>query len=210
MNVEIENLKLEILTMKIIRVHKKISLKVLQEIGILLRNGGVIVYPTDTAYAMGGIFDNAKVIKKILQMKKRKDAKFTLIASDIRQVEKLFSLNTFEKKLAKKYWPGPLSLVISKKYAVRVPKNACARSLARIAQCPLIASSANISGKDSPFSIREFLQQHKNNPNKPEYILDYGKLIRKKPSTIVKVNTIGTIKIIRKGEIPMLHLLRPI
>ena len=168
------------------------------------------MYPTDTAYAMGGIFDNAKVVKKILQMKKRKDAKFTLIASDIRQVEKFFPLNKFEKKLAKKYWPGPLSLVVSRKYAVRVPKNALARELARIAQRPLIASSANISGKNPPFSIREFLKQHKNNPNKPEYMLDCGKLIRKKPSTIVKVNIIGTIKIIRKGEISRLHLLIPI
>lgn len=187
--------------MKIIRIHKKISLRVLQEIGILLRSGGVIVYPTDTAYAIGGAFDNKKVIKKILQIKKRNDTKFTLIASDIRQVEKFFPLHTFEKKLAKKYWPGPLSLVVSKKYAVRVPKNACARELARVAQRPLIATSANISGKNSPFTIAVFLKQHKNNPNKPECILDYGKLIRKKPSTIVKVSVAGTIKIIRAGAI---------
>lgn len=197
--------KLKIYVMKIIRVRKKISQKVLQEIGILLRGGGVIVYPTDTVYALGGVFDNVGVIKKILQIKKRKDTKFTLIASDMRQVEKFFPLNTFEKKLVKKYWPGPLSLVVSKKYAVRVPKNACARQLARVAQRPLIASSANITGKDSPLSIREFLQQHKNNPYVPKCIADGGKLTRKKPSTIVKVNKTGTIKIIRKGATPFIE-----
>ncbi len=198
-------------SMKFITIHNNIFPKdTLSDIKKILKSGGVIVYPTDTAYAIGGVFDNAKVIKKILQIKKRKDVKFTLIASDIRQVEKFFQLNTFEKKLAKKYWPGPLSLVVSNKYAVRVPKNALARELARIAQCPIIATSANISGKDSPFSIREFQKQHKNNQYAPECIIDSGKLIRKKPSTIVKVNAIGTIKIIRKGAIPKLHLLRPI
>ena len=49
------------------------TLKNIKTAGIILKKGGVIVYPTDTAYALGGIFDNKKVIKKILKIKKRKD-----------------------------------------------------------------------------------------------------------------------------------------
>ncbi len=111
-----------------------------------LKRGGVIVYPTDTAYGLGGFFNSRKVAAKILKIKKRKDEKFTLIAADLKQVNKYFKLNKLQLKLAKKYWPGPLSLVVSKKYAVRVPDNIIARKLARRAGRPLIATSANISG----------------------------------------------------------------
>ena len=132
--------------------------------GRILRFGGVIVYPTDTAYALGGIFDNKKVIKKILAIKKRKDDKFTLIASSQKQVEKFFILNTLAKKLAKKYWPGPLSLVVSKKYAVRVPDSAIARKLARLAGKPLIATTANVHKKQTPYSAREVAKSFSPSP----------------------------------------------
>jgi len=137
------------------------------EVGELLRLGGVIVYPTDTAYALGGIFDSKIVVKKILAIKKRKDNKFTLIASSEYQVEKFFSLNAIAKKLAKKYWPGRLSLVVSKKYAVRVPDNTIARKLARLAGKPLIATSANMHGGETPYSIKEIVESFSPSPARP-------------------------------------------
>src|SRR3989344_4494166 len=85
----------------------------------ILKKAGVIVYPPDTAYALGGFFNSAKVIKKVLKIKGRRDDKFTLVASSISQVKRFFKLNALQKKLASRFWPGPLSIVVSSKYAVR-------------------------------------------------------------------------------------------
>ena len=160
----------------------------------ILKFGGVIVYPTDTAYALGGIFDDKKVIKKILKLKKRKDEKFTLVASSISQVRKFFKLNKKELELARKYWPGSLSIVVSDKYAIRVPDNEVARKLARGAGKPIIATSANISKQATPYEAK--------NAVKADLILDAGTLKNKKTSTIVKVEN-GEIKIIRKGAVKL-------
>lgn len=179
--------------------------------GRILRAGGVIVYSTDTAYALGGIFDNKKVIKKVLKIKQRKDDKFTLIASSSYQVEKHFKLNSVQKKLAKKFWPGPLSLVVSKKYAVRVPNNSIARKLARLAGKPLIATSANIHGKKTSYNIKNVLQivgaglvpaQKVKKDITPNLILDAGTLPKRKTSTIVEVKK-NKIHVIREGAIKM-------
>src|SRR3989344_2663155 len=97
------------------------TLKDIAQAARVVRDGGVIVYPTDTAYALGGIFNSPSVIGRILQIKQRQDKKFTLLASSLQQVEKFFRLTAAQKKLAEKHWPGPLSLVVSGRFAVRVP-----------------------------------------------------------------------------------------
>ena len=168
----------------------------------ILRGGGVIVYPTDTAYALGGIFNLAKVTKKILRIKKRKDEKFTLVASDFSQVQKFFKLNSKEKKLGKKYWPGPLSIVVSKRFAVRVPKNKIAQKLALEVGRPLIATSANISGSQTLYDSEDIIRQFKNKKNQPDLILNIGRLPKIKTSTIVEVFK-KEIKIIRKGSVKL-------
>lgn len=165
----------------------------------ILKHGGVIVYPTDTAYALGGFFNSPKVIKRILKIKKRTDNKFTLIASSLSQVEKFFKLNRTQKQLAKKCWPGPLSIVVSSRFAVRVPDHKIAQNLAKAAGKPLIATSANLSGEQTLYSSDEIIKQFKNKKNQPNLILATGRLRKVKTSTIVQVRT-NKIKILRQGE----------
>lgn len=208
--------------MKIIKPNKSNIKQAVQ----VLKRGGVIVYPTDTAYALGGRFNSKKVTKLILDIKKRRDEKFTIIASSLYQVKKFFKLNSLEIKLAKKYWPGPLSIVVSVKFAVRVPKNKIARDICRQVGTPLIATSANITGTKTQYNSKEIIKQFNNKKNprldsrlsespastqrgenakrtarqEPELIIDAGKLKKTKTSTIVKVKS-GKIKILRKGGI---------
>ena len=177
----------------LIKVHpKNPQVKIIRHATEILKSGGVIVYPTDTAYALGGIFDNKKVTKKILELKKRKDEKFTLIASSLNQVEKFFNLNKLQLQLAKKHWPGPLSIVVSNKFAVRVPKCKIAQQLAKGAGNPLIATSANLTGEQTPYNVSKVVQA--------DLILDTGKLKKNKPSTIVRVNN-NKIKVLRQGGV---------
>lgn len=177
----------------------------LKQAGELLRRGGIVVYPTDTAYAIGCTFRNQAAIKKIMALKGRTDPKFTIIASSQYQVEKYFTLTTAQKKLAIKFWPGALSIVINTTMAVRVPDHAIARSLARRAGEPLIATSINISGQSPVYSIAELkkrfpkLFQHIQNPPDSMYI-DAGVLKPQPPSTVVECVS-NTYTIHRQGKI---------
>lgn len=151
-----------------------------------LRSGGVIVYPTDTAYGLGGAFDSPAVTRKILQIKQRRDPKFTLVASSRSQVEKFFKLNSLQKKLAQRYWPGPLSIVVSNRFAIRVPASRIARMLCRRLGKPLIATSANLSGQPAIYQATVVISQFANKKNQPELIIDAGRLPRRKTSTVVQ------------------------
>lgn len=147
-----------------------------------LRAGGIIIYPTDTAYAIGCIYNNTAAIKRIMQIKGRRDPKFTIIASSLYQVEKNFKLNTLQRQLAKQYWPGPLSIVVTKRFAVRVPNHKIARALARRAGVSLLATSFNKSGKPAVYDLEgNWLDHH------DIFIIDAGKLPKRQPSTVVEV-----------------------
>ncbi len=166
----------------------------------ILKNQGVIVYPTDTAYALGGIFDSKKVTEKILKIKKRKDEKFTLISSGFNQADKFFKLSLPQKKLAKKHWPKPLSIVVSKRFAIRVPLEKISRNLAKSAKRPLIATSANISGQETLYDSKEIIKRFKNKKNQPDLIIDLGRLKKVKTSTIIACKN-DKIEILRQGSV---------
>ncbi|MFH0819048.1 MAG: L-threonylcarbamoyladenylate synthase [Patescibacteria group bacterium] len=173
-----------------------------QAVGIL-KQGGIVIYPTDTAYAIGCKFKNRTGINKILRIKKRKDKKFTLIASSLYQVEKFFKLNSCQRKIAKKYWPGPVSIVVSNNFSVRVPKNNIARQLAKSAGEPIIATSLNISGEATIYNLEKIQYtalQKKINHEQIE-IVDSGSLTKRKPSAIIQCFTNNKIKILRHGPI---------
>lgn len=172
----------------------------IQEAVEILRRGGTVVYPTDTAYALGGMFDSKKVTKNILAIKNRTDEKFTLICSSLNQVKKFFKLDNFSLKLAKKYWPGPLSIVVSDKFAVRVPANKLARILAQRAGKPLVATSANLSGNNNLYNSAKVIEEFEGRQYQPDLIIDAGILPKIKPSTLVKVEGLK-VKVIRIGLI---------
>lgn len=186
--------------MEIVKISSKNFSSVIIRAVKILKQGGVIVYPTDTAYALGGFFDSRAVTKKILQIKGRTDKKFTVIAAHAPQAQKYFKLSKKEIAVAKKFWPGPLSIVVSPRFAVRVPDSHIAQVLAKRANRPLIATSANISGTQTLYSARAVYKQFANKKNRPEFIIDVGRLPKKPTSTLV---TIGAkkITILRPGPI---------
>lgn len=172
----------------------------ISEAAKVLKSGGVIVYPTDTAYALGGIFNSVKVKNKILKIKNRRDDKFTIIASSLNQVENFFKLSDRQRKIAKKHWPAALSVAVSPKYAVRVPKNEIAVKLSRLAGSPLIATSANLSGNATLYDSLKIIKEFKDKKNQPDLIIDFGRLKKIKTSTIIKVYK-DNIDILRQGSV---------
>ncbi len=189
----------------------------------IVKNGGVIIYPTDTAYALGADPHNKKAVARIYKIKGRfKSKPLPVIAASLSMVRRFFKLNNHELELVKKYWPGPLSLILEfriKNYelrklhsnilqnvgmtslAVRVPDEPTARRLSKLLGGPIVSTSANISGAGECYSAQEVYQQFKNKKYQPDLILDGGKLLRRQPSTIIKVGKKGKILVLRKGPI---------
>lgn len=179
-----------------------------QKIVKILKRGGVIVFPTDTAYGLAADYFSPRALKKVFEIKQRlKEKKVALIASNLKQVKKYFCLNTKELTLAKKYWPGPLTLILRlknrrKKIGVRVPDSKIARALAGHFKKPVTATSANLSGRPDCYSARAVKNQFKGKKTKPDLIINAGRLKKIKPSTIALVEK-NKIKIIRQGPIKL-------
>jgi len=170
----------------------------------ILKGGGVVVYPTDTAYGLGGIFNKKKVVSRVLKIKNRTNKKFTVICSDLLQAKKFFKLKPSEMILAKRYWPGPLSIAVSFQFAIRVPKNKVARELAQKVGQPLIATSANLSGKKDQYLALAVFKEFKNKKHQPDLIVNAGRLKTVKPSTLVKIVK-NKVVVLRQGPVKIAH-----
>lgn len=173
-----------------------------------IKRGKIIVYPTETCYGIGCDATNAKSCKKIFEIKRRpKEKMLPIIVANLKMAKKYVYFNKDALKLAKQFWPGPLTLLLRKKgkisnyvaiekVAVRVSSNEIARLISLKSNLPIVATSANISGYKNNYSIKEVLDQKVY----ADIYIDYGKLSKVKPSTIYDVEE---RKLIREGPISL-------
>ncbi|MBU1160396.1 threonylcarbamoyl-AMP synthase, partial [Patescibacteria group bacterium] len=151
---------------KIIKINpNKPEISKIKTAAKILKQGGLVAFPTDTVYGLGADAFNVHAVKKIFQVKKRLTNKplIILIANKktVYKLAKNVSINA--KKLINKFWPGPLTIVFKKSQIVpeiitgnldtvgiRMPDNKIALNLIKEAKTPIVATSANISGKLSP------------------------------------------------------------
>jgi len=176
----------------------------------VLKAGGVIVFPTETSYGLGCDATNAKAVRLVFELKGRPEGKGTpLIVDSLATAEKWGVFSGSAKKLAKMHWPGPLTLVVpvkgkivsdvlqDKTVALRVSSHSIARALAKGLGKPLVATSANLSGRPPCYSVTAFLKQI---PEGFDGIVDAGSLPKRKPTTLAKV--VGDkVEVLRQGKI---------
>ena len=183
---------------------KRLEREKLEEARKVIENGGLVIFPTETAYGIAADVTDREAIGKVYEAKQRPRSKgLTAIVSSLSQAERYAQLSDEEKKLIEKFMPGPLTLVAEKKetvpdtlnedFAFRIPDSKIARGLAK--DKPITATSANISGEETSYSVenisRELLQ-------KADMILDVGKLSSSQTSTVAEVNN-SEIVIHRRG-----------
>lgn len=138
---------------------------VLTEAAEILKNGGLVAFPTETVYGLGANGLDEKACKRIYEAKGRpSDNPLILTIGDLDGLYKIVGKVTENaKKIINAFWPGPITLVLPKAdcvpetvtggldtVAVRYPSNKIARELIKIAGIPVAAPSANSSGKPSP------------------------------------------------------------
>ncbi|MBI4457894.1 threonylcarbamoyl-AMP synthase [Candidatus Uhrbacteria bacterium] len=193
----------------------RLDAKILKNVVNIIRRGGVVAYPTDTAYGLAVDPANPGALKKLFAIKGRGENKSSpLISASYAQALKVGRLAGLARTLAKKYWPGPLTIVLplaprhglarlacgaDDTVAIRVPASGWARALARKLGRPITSTSANLSGQPSAYSGRAVKRSFDKARLQPDMILDAGPLPRRKPSTIVRVGAQG-VEILRRGS----------
>ena len=186
------------------------SQEAVADCALLIKRGGVVIYPTDTIYGIGCDPYNDLSVRRIFTIKGRDEKKpLPILTSSIDEAERLVSLGRPGRMLAERYWPGALTIVApmidyrisprvmagSSSLAVRVPANNCVLLLLR--HCIyLVGTSANLSGERTMKSAQEVL-----NSGLEGYdaLLDGGTVDKGVESTIVSVD--GKPKILREGAI---------
>jgi L-threonylcarbamoyladenylate synthase len=166
-----------------------------------LRQGLLIVFPTDTAYALGADIFNVQALEAVQRLKGRSAPKpLALIASDLAQVEQFTEVTPSERLLAERYWPGPLTILFQPREAItkqvtigqsrvgiRVPNSTVARTIAAKLGRPVVATSANLTGEVAPYSTAVIVQAFQGRSDAPVVLLDAGELSVVPPSTIVEL-----------------------
>jgi len=140
----------------------------------IIKRGGIVAFPTETVYGLGADAFNPLAVARIFEAKRRPyfDPLIVHVAnpSDVEELVKGIPSNA--KKLTKRFWPGPLTVVLLKReevpdivtaglpsVAIRMPKHKMALSLIKLADCPIAAPSANLFGYSSPTTAEHVREQ---------------------------------------------------
>ena len=196
--------------------HIKITDTVAQEKDLaraaaILRSGGLVVFPTETVYGLGGNATRDEAAKKIYAAKGRpSDNPLIIHIADPTDAEQYAVTNALYYRLAKAFMPGPLTVILPRKntipksttggldsVAVRCPSHPVAHRLIELCGVAIAAPSANLSGKPSPTSAAHVAQDM---DGRVDMILDGGESEIGLESTIVKIEGDGLI-LLRPGGI---------
>ncbi|MFX0042660.1 MAG: L-threonylcarbamoyladenylate synthase [Candidatus Hodarchaeota archaeon] len=180
--------------------------------------GKIIAFPTNSVYGIGGDPQNLDVIERIFEIKFRDRSKgLLLLVSDFEEASKIVEFNEVAKKLADKYWPGQLTLILKRKepsiiplevsahqdtLGLRIPENTIILEILKILKEKgyfggIIGTSANYSGEPPSISGDEVAKKLL---SPIDLIIDGGKSKSKTPTTIIDC-TSQELKFLRIGKI---------
>lgn len=186
--------------------------KIIQQAAVIIKKGGLVIFPTETIYGLAADGFNRQAVKKIFAVKKRPLVKplplLISVKKDLKRLAKNIPL--VAEILLKKFWPGPLTLVLKKKkivpgeisaggstVAVRMPSDKIALALIKASETVLIGTSANVSGQAGAKTVEKISDELKEKVN---LILDAGPCKIGLASTIVDLAGKNS-KILREGSI---------
>ena len=178
----------------------------------LLKKGGVIAFPTDTVYGLGADAFNSVAVQRIYEIKDRsKSNPFPLLIADAKQLAALAEpVPELARCLARQFWPGGVTLVLSKidsvpahlasgpTIAVRVPNHPTCLTLLQHLARPLIGTSANVSGQPAALTAYEVRQQL---GDRIDLIIDGGECAGGKESTVLDITREPPV-VLRQGIVP--------
>jgi L-threonylcarbamoyladenylate synthase len=178
----------------------------------VLRDRGVVAYPTDTFYGLAVDPRSPEATSRLFRVKRRSaSTAIPLIAASIEQAQRVATFSPADLRLAQRFWPGPLTLVMparpgvadailagGKTVAVRVPAHPIARALASEFGFCITATSANASGEPPATSAYDVVSAV---GERIDLLLDAGRTEGDAPSTVVEMTGDGP-RLIRAGVVP--------
>lgn len=178
----------------------------------IIRNGGLVVFPTETVYGLGADATSAEAARKIYAAKGRpSDNPLIIHVSEPADASDYAYTNDTYFLLAGKYMPGPLTVILEAResippetrgglstVAVRCPEHPIARRLIELSGVPIAAPSANLSGSPSPTTASHVIDDMM---GRVDVIIDGGRADFGLESTIVKVESDGSLTLLRPGKI---------
>lgn len=198
---------------KIIKIDKKdLKIEDLKGAAGIIKNGGIVAFPTETVYGLGANGLDEEAVKKIYLAKGRpSDNPLILHIGEADQLKELVEeIPESALKCIEKFWPGPLTIILKRKIkvpdiitagletvAIRLPESSIARTLINLAGVPIAAPSANLSGKPSPTSGDHVIQDMQ---GKIDMIIDGGSTGIGLESTVLDLST-DTPTILRPGGV---------
>ncbi|MDO8657336.1 MAG: L-threonylcarbamoyladenylate synthase [Candidatus Levybacteria bacterium] len=179
----------------------------------ILKNGGIVVFPTDTAFGVGCRVDDEKAVKRLFEIRKRPETQAAPVLVDTVKMAKDY-LESIPKdiidKLIEPYWPGALTIILPCKVekvpelvrgggstlGVRIPNHPVARSIIRGVSIPILGPSANFHGQKTPFRFKDL---------DPEFVklVDFvvkGECTVREASTVIDCS-VKQWKVLREGAV---------
>ncbi len=185
----------------------------LQRICDILRDGGVVIYPTDSVYAMGCAISSAKGIDNLRQLSGKDSKSLTLIFSSISSVSEYCKVDNATFKILKRNTPGAITFVLKslsrlpdrvvakrKTIGVRLPNNEIVSSLVELLGEPLLSTSLKNESDDQEY-LTDAELIHEMWGDRVACVIDggYG---TDEPTTIVDLSS-GEVEIVRQGEMEL-------
>lgn len=179
----------------------------------IIRDGGIVIFPTDTAYGIGCRIDFQKSVEKLFDIRRRPQSQAVPALFDSIEQVKSYVLpieSEVEEKLINEFWPGALTIVLScrvervsalvrgggKSLGVRIPDHTVPIGLIRASGVPILGPSANFHGEKTPFKFEDL---DKELIKKVDFVVS-GKTGGEKTSTVVDC-TKRPWKILREGAV---------
>lgn len=202
--------------MRVYRIRKRQdSIAAIKAAVVVLRQGGIIAFPTETVYGLGCDATSAVAARRVYHMKQRERNKtLQLIAGSLAQVKAVSKLGYWERMLVSRYWPGPLTLLVSVRpeahvssfaiqdgrIGIRVTSDPFLQKLLRVYGKPIAATSANRSGETPARSGREVMKIFQARTG-PDLLIDMGRLLKRQPSTVASTDSSGRVSVLRQGSV---------
>lgn len=181
----------------------------------ILKEGGLVIYPTETVYGIGADATNPKAVQRLSDYKNRPFGKpYSIAVTDQEMAEKYVNLNPTAKKLYQEFLPGPLTVISKGKgkvakgvesetgtLGIRIPNYGLVTNIVKKLGKPITATSANASYKKRPYTVNDILENIGTKQKKLiDLIIDAGELPKNEPSTVIDT-TLDDLVTLRQGDI---------
>ena len=180
--------------------------KSLAEAKQVLKDGGIIVYPTDTLYGLGCDAANKKAVEKIYSLKSRDKGKpLSILVSDYAMLLEYCTVSSAQERILHALLPGPYTFILPLRkpipaatgatVGIRVPEHFFMRQASRELNAPIVTTSANVSGEKDAAELKDVDSAVASGA---DLIIDGGKCLYGKGSTVIDL---VNMKIVRKGAV---------